>query len=462
MGLQAIHTERPDERGPEERTPAREERRPRRTPRRLAHPVRIILLVVVSGAVLAGGTAFAVTSAVTSRGKTGTASAANDAEAANHARAGTAIPLRVLSISPGSSADPVTAAAPVRVVFSAPLSPTSRLPAISPAVPGRWRSSGADAIVFTPAAPIAADQEMTLLVPAGPSGVRSASGADLADPAVAVFQAGGWSTLRLEALLAQLGYLPLSFTPRNGSGFPAGAGSGAVTVSTVSQVGTAGTASPALAGSFSWQGSYPAALTSQWQPGKPGVILTGAIMAFQADHQLPLTGTAGPVLWQHLLTAVELGQRNRHGYSYALADKGAPNTLTVWHNGVIVASGLANTGAAVTPTPDGTWPVYLRRRYQVMRGLMPDGTPYADPAQYVSYFYGDYAVHSMDRTSFGTPQSLGCVELPLAEAGQVWPYLTYGTLVTVAGGPGSGRGAADAHDVSVRTRRRAARPVARR
>jgi hypothetical protein len=42
-------------------------------------------------------------------------------------------------------------------------------------------------------------------------------------------------------------------------------------------------------------------------------------------------------------------------------------------------------------------------------------------------------VHSMDRASFGSPQSLGCVELPLTEARQVWPYLTYGTLVTVTG-----------------------------
>jgi lipoprotein-anchoring transpeptidase ErfK/SrfK len=68
-----------------------------------------------------------------------------------------------------------------------------------------------------------------------------------------------------------------------------------------------------------------------------------------------------------------------------------------------------------------------------MRGLMPDGTPYADPVQFVSFFHGDYAVHSIDRASYGSPQSLGCVELPLSEARQVWPYLTYGTLVTVTG-----------------------------
>ncbi len=77
--------------------------------------------------------------------------------------------------------------------------------------------------------------------------------------------------------------------------------------------------------------------------------------------------------------------------------------------------------------------MYLRHSFQVMRGLMPDGTPYADPVRFVAFFNGDYAVHSMDRASYGYPQSLGCIELPLDEARQVWPYLTYGSLVTVTG-----------------------------
>ncbi len=31
----------------------------------------------------------------------------------------------------------------------------------------------------------------------------------------------------------------------------------------------------------------------------------------------------------------------------------------------------------------------------------------------------------------GTPQSLGCVELPLTAAAKVWPYTPIGTLVTI-------------------------------
>ena len=33
--------------------------------------------------------------------------------------------------------------------------------------------------------------------------------------------------------------------------------------------------------------------------------------------------------------------------------------------------------------------------------------------------------------SYGTPQSLGCVEMPLEEAASVYPYTPIGTLVSV-------------------------------
>jgi lipoprotein-anchoring transpeptidase ErfK/SrfK len=192
------------------------------------------------------------------------------------------------------------------------------------------------------------------------------------------------------------------------------------------------TAVPA-SGVLSWQSGYPAALTTQWQPGKPGVILAGALMAFEANQGLPMTGDVTSGLWQALLSAEEKGQSNPDGYSFALVVKAHPETITIWHNGRIVVHGVANTGGPATPTPNGTWPVYLRRASQIMRGLNPNGKPYADPVQYVSFFNGDYAVHSMKRASYGTAQSLGCVELPLNEAKQAYPYLTYGSLVTVTG-----------------------------
>ena len=66
-----------------------------------------------------------------------------------------------------------------------------------------------------------------------------------------------------------------------------------------------------------------------------------------------------------------------------------------------------------------------------MKGTNPDGKKYADPVSWVSYFNGSDAVHYYPRASYGFPQSLGCVELPNAQAEQSDPFLTYGSLVTV-------------------------------
>jgi hypothetical protein len=116
-----------------------------------------------------------------------------------------------------------------------------------------------------------------------------------------------------------------------------------------------------------------------------------------------------------------------------VASKASPETLTIWHNGRQVLKTLANTGISVAPTADGTYPVYLRYYYQVMKGTNPDGSKYADPVWNVAYFNAGDAVHYFPRSSFGYPQSLGCVELPWNAAAKAWPYLTYGSLVTVTG-----------------------------
>ena len=132
---------------------------------------------------------------------------------------------------------------------------------------------------------------------------------------------------------------------------------------------------------------------------------------------------------------------NQNGYTYAVASKSTPETLTIYHNGHVVLRTLANTGIPVSPTVDGTFPVYERFRFQIMRGVNPDGSAYADPVSYVSYFNGGDAVHYFPRGSYGFQQSLGCVELPWNSAARAYPYLTYGSLVTVTGSTAaSGRG----------------------
>lgn len=166
-------------------------------------------------------------------------------------------------------------------------------------------------------------------------------------------------------------------------------------------------------------------------------------MAFQADHGLmsdmvyenqaglTLSGSLVHRLWKALFRAAARNETNKHGYTYALASQHSPETLTVWHDGHQIFRHLANTGIAAAPTAVRTDPVYVRLQHQIMKGRNPDGTKYADPVAWVAYFHGGEAVHYFPRYSYGFQQSLGCVELPWTPAKRIWPYLTYGTLVTV-------------------------------
>ena len=334
--------------------------------------------------------------------------------------------LQVVSTTPAEGAHGVDGTSPIQVVFSAPLAPGSPMPKLSPSVPGTWKAQG-EAAVFTPAPGFTAGTPVTVSVPGGSSGVQSAAGAHagaggvLASSVTRSFTTGSFSTLRLQQLLAQLGYLPLTWTPSG----------------TAPQAGDSGGQLAAAynppAGTFSWQGGYPSLLHSFWQEGAANLITSGAVRAFESQNNLTMDGTAGPQVWSDVLKAAAAGQKNANGYTYALASKGSPETLTIWHDGRQVFSNLANTGIPVAPTADGTFPVYERLRNQIMQGTNPDGSHYADPVQFVAYFNGGDAVHYFPRGSYGFPQSLGCVELPLGPAAAAWPYLTYGSLVTVSG-----------------------------
>ena len=144
-------------------------------------------------------------------------------------------------------------------------------------------------------------------------------------------------------------------------------------------------------------------------------------------------GIISPEAWRAMLRAAAAGQNNALGYTYALVSKATPETLTIWHDGRVVFKHVANTGIPAAPTVDRTYPVYLRYRFQVMQGTNPDGSHYADPVAFVAYVNGGDAVDYFPRASYRSPQSLGCVELTYGDAKQAYPYLTYGSLVTVSG-----------------------------
>jgi peptidoglycan hydrolase-like protein with peptidoglycan-binding domain len=334
-------------------------------------------------------------------------------------------PLRLVSVTPASHAIGVNGTNPVVIHFSAPLAAGSPMPTLKPTIPGNWQGAGTSTLKFVPAVGFSEFTRVTVQIPGGALGVRSARGGLLVQSVEVKFKTGGYQTARLDQLLAQLGYLPLTWTPASAASVPAA----------TDAAGQLSAAYSAPQGSFSWQAGYPLKLHTFWLGGSAsGEIIKGAVMAFEADYGLTMDGIPGPEVWGALLKAVAAGQDNQHGYSYALAREANPETLTVWHDGKIILRSLTNTGIAAAPTTLGTSPVYVRYYYQVMKGTNPDGSKYADPVWYVSYFRNGEAVHYFPRGSYGFPQSLGCVELPWDSAKQVWPYMWYGTLVTVAPG----------------------------
>jgi peptidoglycan hydrolase-like protein with peptidoglycan-binding domain len=323
--------------------------------------------------------------------------------------------LRLLSVSPAGGTKDANGGAPITLKFSAALSPSTPLPKLSPKVAGSWRVSGATA-TFTPSSGYLPDTKVTLTVPAGMTGAATRS---LAKASKVAFTTGNYSTVRLQQILVQLGYLPLTWTPASGTA--------AVPNEQASE------AYAPSAGTFTFKPGYPSQLTSQWHAGRNNMLDVGAIRAFEYNHGLTMDGEAGPQVWAALLTAAAKNEVNRNGYSYALASQASPETLKVWHNGKLILNTPSNTGIAAASTVDGTFPVYERLPFQIMKGKNPDGTKYADPVYWISYFNGGDAVHYFDRGSYGFYQSLGCVELPLSPAKFIYPYLTYGTLVTVTG-----------------------------
>jgi hypothetical protein len=341
------------------------------------------------------------------------------------------VALQVVSVTPAASAKGVNGANPITVQFSTPLASTSPMPTLSPDIAGNWQVEGNDA-VFTPTQGYFQDTKVTVKIPAGPAGMLSAagvaagSGGYLSSPVTQSFTTGSFSTERLQELLAQLGYLPMVWLPKT-----------AQTISPTNANAQLAAAYHAPAGSFAWQGDYPWNLKDQWKAGQGNILDTGAIRAFEYNQGLTMDGLAGHTVWSDLLKAVANGKHNPNGYTYGLANQNLPETLTIWHNGSVVLKSAANTGISDASTVDGTFPVYLRFYFTYMKGNNPDGTPYDDPVYYVSYFNGGDAVHYFPRGGYGYNQSLGCVELPWDAAKQAYPYLTYGSLVTVEGPVGA-------------------------
>ncbi len=327
----------------------------------------------------------------------------------------------VVLVEPGSGR-PLSPRAPIRLTFSQSLNDAlgSARPRFTPAVTGSWRETDSHTLLFTPAGlgyPFASALRLAL---PRPFAISPAAGTPSSSRTIAWTVAGA-QFLRLQQLLADAGYLPLSWQPRAGR---------AVAREPLAEV-TAAVDPPA--GRFDWRyANIPSELQRLWQAGEPNQITRGAVMMFQHDHGLAVDGFAGAQVWRALITDAIAGKKRTGGYSYVYVHRNVPQLLTLWHNGQTLLTSPGNTGVPAAPTQLGTFPVFEHIPVGTMSGTNPDGSHYRDPGiRWISYFNGGDALHSFTRASFGTPQSLGCVELPLATAARVWPYTPIGTLVTI-------------------------------
>ena len=346
----------------------------------------------------------------------------NGAGAGTGGSTGTTLPkvapvLSIRATSPASGAQTAASNGDISITFSAPVSLGAVTPTLAPAVAGTWVQPAPTTIRYDLAAPLIPSSSEVVSVPGGPTGIKGKDGGILPAGTSFTFTVAGGDTLRLQELLAELDYLPLSFTASSAVAAPASA------------------ATPQF-GSFAWRWpNLPADLTSLWMQGEPNVITKAAVMTFENQNGLTVDGLAGPMVWSTLLSDVAANKVDTAPYTYVLVTKVLPENLTLYDNGTAQYTNIpVNTGAPGADTTDGTYPVFEHVTSSVMKGTNPDGTTYDDPdVPWASFFNGGDALHGFVRAQYGFPQSNGCVEMTVADAGTLWPLTPIGTLVTVVG-----------------------------
>jgi peptidoglycan hydrolase-like protein with peptidoglycan-binding domain len=321
----------------------------------------------------------------------------------------------VLSPHPGRHISPTT---PIYVTFSQPVASAlgARMPRVEPASSGRWRTVDSHTIEYVPSGyGFGLDTGVAIVLP---DSVRVVDGQQAGSASIATWTVPPGSTLRAQQILAQLGYLPLRFDPASPVARTAGAQERA--------------AIDPPAGRFAWRyGNVPSALRALWQPGTSDEMMKGAVMAFENAHEMTVDGLVGPAVWHALIHAAIADEKTNPSYTFVNVSEGS-ESLALWNDGSTRITTPVNTGIATAPTELGTFAVYEHIASGTMSGTNPDGSHYEDPGvPWISYFNGGDALHGFERAQYGFPQSLGCVEMPPATAGEVWPYTPIGTLVHI-------------------------------
>jgi hypothetical protein len=307
--------------------------------------------------------------------------------------------------------------APLKVRLSGIPAAESPPPKLTPNVAGTWKARGTYE-VFTPSSTLQPCSSYTLTVFAG---TDATGNRPLGTAHRVQLQVVCPGTLALQQALSRLGYLPYTLH----SSHKANSGTGPE--------------SRALAAHYAF--NPPRGPLVANVPHAPGLwyahldpTTRGALMVFQQTRHLSVDGTAERSTWASLLATLTHGSRDPRPYTFVTVTEHIPETLEVHEGRHVVLSTPANTGVAGATTQQGTFPIYSRFTSTTMSGTNPDGSKYVDPGvPWVNYFNGGDAVHGFPRPSYGTPQSNGCVELPISTAQRVFEKLSIGDLVIVSG-----------------------------
>jgi peptidoglycan hydrolase-like protein with peptidoglycan-binding domain len=306
---------------------------------------------------------------------------------------------------------------PLTVTLSALPAASSPQPTLRPAVAGAWSTVG-NSEVFTPASTLMPCSTYTLTVwadtvAAGHSrlGKRHTIGLNVACPSISGVQQA----------LARLGYMGATFHPL----YDVHLASGRETRREAAEHAF----HPPRGVLVPDPSDAPAVET-----GHLDETTRGALSVYQSDRGLEPTGEPDYATWASLLAAESAYRRNPKPYTWVTVSESIPETLEVHVGHHVALSSPANTGVPGAETPQGIFPIFSRFVSTTMSGEDVDGTKYkVEDVPWVNYFNGGDAVHGYERGSYGSPQSNGCVELPIGTAQTVFGMLQIGDIVEVTG-----------------------------
>ncbi len=223
---------------------------------------------------------------------------------------GTGTPIVAATPTAGTT---ISASTPLELTFSKPVKKIfgGEDPKLSPEIPGKWTTKNRHTVVFTPSgfgAPLAAEMKVELPEKLG---IVQSDGSTKETTTV------GWnvpagSQLRLQQMLAQLGYLAWNWNGEEVAKTPE------------AMIAAATTEVPKGHFTPRWSNT-PSGLKELWAPGKENALIEGALMSFEERNGLEVDGIAGPVVWESLMKALIAGE--------VKPEKGAANGYTyVWVN----------------------------------------------------------------------------------------------------------------------------------